>query len=476
MSIESFFIGREEQQKSMQAHLDKKGASLVAVLGRRRVGKTYFVKHVLKNKDFFHFIGIQNESKERLLKEFSVKINEVAGNKIPLNPPTDWYEAFRQLKYVLEANYTDKKKIVFLDEFPWMETHASGFLSAFEYFWNDWAVNQNILIVICGSATSWMIQNVINNKSGLHNRVAEYFKIQPFTLKETEQFLQKKTISLSRYDISQFYMAMGGIPHYLDMIKRGESFAVCIDRLFYDKEAPLNIEYNNLFKALFTNYQNYELVIETLAKKRKGLTRQEIIEATGLSNGGGLTKIITELEECKFIKFQVPFTHKNKDGLYVLYDEYCLFYHHFIKKNTQKGQFISIYSTPKVRSWMGLAFELVCIKHEQKIKQALGISGVYTETCSFALKADAENDGFQIDMLIDRADQTINICEMKFYNQRLQLNKKDAEVLRERKARFQNHTKTKKNVVLTMITPFGMQENQHSLSVVDNTIVIDDLF
>jgi hypothetical protein len=476
MVNDNFFIGREEQQKAIQAHLNTNRASLVAVLGRRRVGKTYFVKHILKDKSYFHFTGIQHESKERLLKEFSIKVNESIESKIVLSSPTDWYEAFRQLKNVLEANHGNQKKIIFLDEFPWMETHASSFLSAFEYFWNDWAVNQNVLIIICGSSTSWMIKNVINNKSGLHNRVSEYFKIQPFTLKETEQFLQKKNISLSRYDIAQLYMAMGGVPHYLDMIKKGESFAICIDRLFYDKDAPLNIEYNNLFKALFTHYQNYELLVETLAKKRKGLTRQEIIDATELSNGGGITKIITELEECSFIRFQVPFSQKNKDGLYMLNDEYCLFYHHFIRKNIQKGQFISIFTTPKVRSWMGLAFELLCIKHESNIKKALGISGVYTESCSFTLKSTDEQPGFQIDMMIDRADQTINICEMKFYNQQLTLSQKEADTLRERKARFQNYTKTKKNVMLTMVTPFGVQENKHSLSVIDNAVVLDDLF
>lgn len=476
MANDNFFIGREEQQKAIQMHLNKNGASLVAVLGRRRVGKTYFVKHILKDKSYFHFTGIQNENKGRLLKEFSVKVNETIENKIQLNVPNDWYEAFRQLKNVLEATHGDKKKILFLDEFPWMDSHASNFLQAFEYFWNDWAVNQNILIIICGSSTSWMIKNVINNKSGLHNRVSEYFKIQPFTLRETEQFLLKKHISLSRYDIAQFYMAMGGVPHYLDMIKKGESFAISIDRLFYDKDAPLYVEYNNLFKALFTHYHSYELVIEMLSKKRKGLTRQEIIEATVLTNGGGLSKIIAELEECNFIRFQLPFSQKNKDGLYILNDEYCLFYHHFIKKNVQKGQFISIYVTPKVRSWMGFAFEMLCMKHESNVKKALGIAGVYTESYSFALKATDEEPGFQIDMMIDRADQTINICEMKFYNQQLTLNQKDADTLRERKARFQNYSKTKKNVMLTMITPFGVQENKHSLAEIDNALMLNDLF
>lgn len=477
MVTDKFFIGREAEGKRMQELLKHKGSSLITVLGRRRVGKTFFVKQCLKDVEYFHFTGLQDESKANTLKLFSEKINDFSDTKLPVSIPSDWHEAFRLLRVLLEEKYPKKKKkIIFLDEFPWLDTHASGFLSAFEYFWNDWAVDQNILVIICGSSTSWMIKNIMKNRGGLHNRVSEYFRINAFTLRETEQYFKKKNILLSHYDMAQLYMAMGGIPHYLDMVRRGESVPVCIDRLFFDINGPLRMEYHNLYRSLFAQYENYELVIEKLAQKRKGLTRQEIIEATGLSNGGGLTKVLSELEECGFIQFLLPFSKKKKDGLFRLMDEYSMFYHHFISKNSKKGQFITMYSTSKVRSWMGISFETLCMKYEEKIKQALGIAGVYTEVYSFQQQANKERPGFQIDMLIDRADQIIELCEMKFYGSAISLTQKDVETLRDRKARFQQQTGTKKNVMVLFISPFGLIENKHKLSIVDHEIVLGNLF
>lgn len=476
MMSEPFFIGREDEKNRLRQHFKNSGSSLIAVIGRRRVGKTYFIKQCLKDAPHFAFTGIQDESRGRQLYEFAKKLADSSLQSLPVKTPTDWYEAFSLLKSALSDSRGKKKNIVFFDEFPWMDTHASGFLSAFEYFWNDWAVDQNIMVIICGSSTSWMIKNVMKNRSGLHNRVSEYFKIQPFTLHETEQFFRKKSIDFSKYDITQLYMAMGGIPHYLNMVKRGDSVSVCIDRLFFEKDGPLRIEYTNLYRALFKHYEQYELVIEKLAQKRKGLTRQEIISATGIKNGGGMTKLLTELEECSFIQFHQPFSHKQKEGLYRLMDEYSMFFHHFISKNSSRGQFIAVYNTPKFRSWLGVSFETLCIKHAENIKLSLGISGVYTETYSYIKPAINDDPGFQIDMLLDRADNIVNLCEMKFYGEALNLTQKDADAIRERRVRFQNHTKTKKNVMVLLISPFGVKENKQSLEVIDQSVTIKDLF
>ena len=269
---------------------------------------------------------------------------------------------------------------------------------------------------------------------------------------------------------------MGGIPHYLSLVRKGESVPVCIDRLFFEKDAPLKSEYANLYRALFTHYENYELIVEKLAQKRKGLTRQEIIESTKFTNGGGLTKILNELEECGFIQFQLPFSNKKREGLYRLVDEYSFFYHHFVMRNSSKGQFISIYNTPKVRSWMGISFETLCMKHIDNIKYALGISGVYTKINSYYLPARTGSPGFQIDLIIDRADNIINICEMKFYGDVITFSQKDGDTIRERKVKFQSHTNTKKNVMVLFISPFGVKDNKYSLSVIDQSVSIDALF
>lgn len=476
MESEQFFVGRHSHRKGIETYIKAKSANIICILGRRRVGKTYLIKEILKQAPHFYFTGIQDEGKERMLIEFNTKLNSLIKSDLPLKQPSDWYEAFNMLQQGMTEKFGKKKKVIFLDEFPWMDTHKSGFLSAFEYFWNNWAVNQNILVIICGSSTSWLIKNVMKNKGGLHNRVSEYFRIQPFTLKETEEYFQKKAIQLSRYDIAQLYMTLGGVPHYLNMVKRGESVPICIDRLFFEKEGQLRDEYKNLYRSLFKYYDKHELIVEQLAKKRKGLTREEIIAATGITNGGALTKLLNELEECNFISLQLPFNKSKKDGLYRLVDEYSMFYHHFITRSSSKGQFISMYATPKVKSWMGVSFENLCMKHEDEIKKALGISGVYTQTSSYLFKGKDDQPGFQIDMLLDRADQIVNLCEMKFYNSTLTLTQKDADIIRERKVKFQIQSKTKKNVMVLLITPFGITENAHSLSVIDQSISVDGLF
>jgi uncharacterized protein len=476
MIQERFFVGRKEHLIAIQGEIKSKVSSLVAVLGRRRVGKTYFVKEALKREDYFHFTGMQNETKSRLLEEFTKKIGVFGNSILPIKTPKDWYEAFALLKQVLITNYGKKKKTIFLDEFPWMDTKGSNFVSAFEYFWNDWGVDNNVLIVICGSSTSWMMQYVMRNTGGLHNRVSAYYRIEPFTLSETQQYFQKKGINLSVYDIAQFYMALGGIPHYLNMVNVGETFPIAIDRLFFEKNAPLQLEYDQLYKALFQNFENYEMIVKTLSKQKKGLTRLEIIESTKIANGGGLTKVLNELHECGFIQFVQPLGKKKVDGLYKLVDEYSLFYNQFISSSASKGQFISIFNTPHVRSWLGLAFENLCIKHVDKIKQKLGISGVYTQTYSHVIKANETEPGFQIDMLIDRADNAINICEIKFYQTAYTLTQNEADTLRDRVAKFAAHTKTKKNIMTLMISPFGMVENKYSLHAVQHQVTLADLF
>jgi uncharacterized protein len=475
MIQERFFVGRKEHLKAMQGEIKSKISALVTVLGRRRVGKTFFVKEALKKEDYFHFTGVQNVSRVRLLEEFSKKVETLNNTILPIQPPIDWYEAFALLRKALIAKYGKRKKIIFLDEFPWMDTKGSNFVSAFEYFWNDWAVDNNVLIVICGSSTSWMMQYVMRNTGGLHNRVSAYFRIEPFTLSETQQYFQKKGINLSVYDVAQFYMALGGIPHYLNMINVGETFPIAIDRLFFEKNAPLQLEYDQLYKALFQNFENYELIVRVLARQKKGLTRLEIIDSTKIANGGGLTKVLNELNECGFIQFVQPMGKKKVDGLYKLVDEYSLFYNQFVSANVSKGQFISIFNTPRVRSWLGLAFENLCIKHVDKIKQKLGISGVFTQTYSYVVKANDVQPGFQIDMLVDRADNAINICEIKFYQTTYALTQNDSDTLRDRVAKFIAYTNTKKNIMTLFISPFGILENKYSKLSIHQEVTLEDL-
>ena len=476
MAIKQFFVGRVEETALLHSLLHSEQSDLVAIIGRRRIGKTYLVKNAYKNQFSFHITGIKNTSKETMIQAFVAKIEELSKSKFPIAVPDNWLGAFRLLKNYLIAIKGGKKKVVFLDEFPWMDSHKSGFLPAFEFFWNDWAVDQNITVVVCGSSTSWMLANVLNNKAGLHNRITKYIRLAPFTLRETKALLHAKGIKLPNYDIVQLYMALGGVPYYLNEVQNGESVVQGIDRMLFSDQSPLKNEFQNLYRALFDQYEKYELVVKMLSTKQKGLTRQEIIEATKISNGGGLTRILTELEACSFIKSYTPFGKEKKDIIYRLVDEYSLFYFQFNPVKKPVGSFIQMSSTAKYKTWAGFAFESVCIKHVNQIKQALGIGGIYTTESSFYSKGNDAEAGFQIDMLIDRSDNAINLCEMKFYATIYQLTKKEAEKLHNRRELFRTKTQTQKYLINTLITTFGLKPNEYSASTVDKTLSIDALF
>ena len=473
---EKIFAGREAETETLTALLQHNKAELVAILGRRRVGKTYLVKKVFRETLCFHFTGIKDAEKTIVLSEFTEKIKTLAPTKFAVAAPQNWMDAFRLLKKYLLTIKSKKKKVVFLDEFPWMDNHRAGFLPAFEFFWNDWAVDQNIIIVLCGSSTSWMIKNVLNNKGGLHNRITKYINLAPFTLRETKQMLALKGIALPQYEIIQLYMALGGVPYYLNEIKKGESAIQSIDRILFSEKSTLKNEFKNLYRALFDNYENYETIVKLLSTKRKGLTRQQIIDGTSITNGGGLTRMLTELEESSFIKSFIPFGKEKKETLYRLVDEYSVFYFQFNPQKNSVGSFIKASTSHKCKSWVGFAFESLCIKHSHQIKKALGISGIFSTESSFYFKGNKTDEGFQIDLLIDRSDNSINICEMKFYAKEFELTKKESELLRKRRELFREKTTTKKYLINTLLTTYGLKQSENSVGIIDKVVLMDQLF
>jgi AAA+ ATPase superfamily predicted ATPase len=473
---EKIFAGRQEECSILQELLEHSRAELVAVLGRRRIGKTYLVKQVYASHLCFHFTGIKDADRKTMLTEFAEKIAANTPRKKNNTVPKNWMEAFRLLKQYLLSLQTKKKKVIFLDEFPWIDGHKSGFLPAFEYFWNDWASEQNIIIVVCGSSSSWMLKNVLNNKAGLHNRITKYINLAPFTLKETKELLVAKGIHLPHYEIIQLYMAIGGVPYYLNEVRKGESATQSIDRILFGEKSSLKREFQNLYRALFDHYEKYETIIKALSLKRKGLTREEIIAATGIPNGGSLTRMLTELEESSFIKSFQPFGKEKKEMLYRLVDEYSIFYYQFNPQKNPAGSFIKISSTAKYKSWAGFAFESLCIRHTNRIKKALGIAGIFSQESSWYFKGTQQQPGFQIDMLIDRSDNSINICEMKFYATEFELSKKEADELRTRREFFRTKTQTKKYLINTLVTTYGLQKNEPSAGVIDKVVVSDSFF
>ena len=471
-------IGRDDEKQIMLDILHSENAELLAIYGRRRVGKTFLIRNIFEDQIIFEFSGIHDANTKIQLENFSLALSAVSGS-LPLAIPANWLNGFKMLTEYLTPLLKKKRQVIFFDEFPWIHSPRSGFLQAFENFWNSWAVKQhNLIVVICGSSASWMIQKVVNNRGGLHNRVTKKIRLLPFTIAETELFLKSRNIKLDRYQILQVYMVMGGIPHYLKEIQKGESTVQAIDRICFTKDGLLFNEFKNLYDSLFDNAGNHLVIIRALAKKASGLTRQEIIEASKITSGGGMTRLLDELTESGFITPYIPFDTTVKNCIYKLTDEYSLFYIKFIenKKSSGKGTWIKYSTGNSWRVWSGIAFESICMKHVVQIKIALGIAGVYSETSVWRGRNTGDDPGVQIDLLIDRQDKCINLCEIKFSVDPFVLNTKYALELKQKEEIFRAHTQTRKSIFLTLISPHGIKNGDTFAGLIQNDITMDALF
>jgi uncharacterized protein len=470
-------IGRQKEIDLLQRLLEQDEASFVAVYGRRRVGKTYLIRQVYKKHLVFDCSGMLRGNTEQQLENFWRSLTDQYPKKVPNIPPKTWIEAFFQLRAVLNTLKSDVPKVVFLDEIAWFDTPMSGFLGALDGFWNQYCTKRpDIILVICGSAASWIIEKVISDRGGLHNRLTDRILLKPFTLGETKAFLEAKKIKLSLKEIAQIYMSVGGIPFYLKDIKAGYSVPQILDQLFFEEQALLKGEFQNLYAALFKNNTFHETIVAALAGKNKGLTRKEIIQVTGVKSGGGLTIVLEELVQCGFIKQIFPITKSKEESLYRLVDEFSLFYYKFLAQTQGNNSWVLITQNQSFKIWSGYAFENLCFKHVAQIKQALGISGVITNEYSYTFKGNADTQGIQIDMVIERADNCINLLEAKFHDKEFIISKNYEQELREKVAIFKEQTRTRKSIFITMLSAFGVKKNEHCLSVVTNQLLIDDLF
>lgn len=477
-------IGRKEERNYLLSLLDEDEPQFVAVFGRRRIGKTYLVRESFEHKFTFQHTGISNNQiepgkrKMAQLNKFAESLKE-SGYK-GKDKLDSWNDAFNALKEVIKES-NEKKKVIFIDELSWMDTKDSGLISALESFWNGWVTaraEKDVILIVCASATYWMIQNIVNAKGGLHNRLTGQIHLKPFTLHECEEYMESRKIIFNRHQILQCYMIMGGIPYYWSLLKKGKSLPQNIDNLFFKEGAPLSNEYENLYSALFNKPGQYMKIVEVLSTVNKGITRDEISELTGIASSGDLTRKLTELENCGFIRKYVPFGYKQKKSLYQLIDNYTLFFYKFLRDNVHNDDYWKeLSNTPVVRAWSGIAFERVCLEHIAQIKAALGISGVYTEVNAWKCGKDEDKGimGSQIDLLIVRKDQVINICEMKYSETEYMV---DAKFDRDQKRKisdFLKKTETKYAIHSTLITTYGVEDNAYSGDI-QAIITADDLF
>ena len=471
-------IGRKSEQRELHEIANDEYSKFVAVYGRRRVGKTFLIRETFNYSFTFQHTGLANGKLKDQLLSFRASLQLASGKKY--SQFTNWYQAFFALEEWLDS-LQDGKKIIFFDELPWMDTPRSNFISGLEHFWNSWAsARKDILLIVCGSATSWIVNKLINNHGGLHNRLTNKILLQPFTLSECEEYAAANNLGLSRYQIVENYMIMGGIPFYWSMLNREQSLAQNIDALFFSEDTEgLSHEYDLLYSSLFNNPEPYMQIVTALAKKKKGLTRNEIINSSSIISSGELTRCLNELEWCGFIRKYNCIGKESKDALYQLIDNFTLFYFQYIKgnKNNDSHFWTNSIGSPLYRSWTGLAFERVCLQHTNQIKTALGISGVLSNVYSWRTETDNDKgiDKAQIDLLIDRNDGVINLCEMKFSEQEYTITEDEEMKLRRRRGSFIEVTQTKKAVHITLITPYGIKQNSHSW-IAQNEITLNDLF
>ena len=476
----SNIIGREKEQKILHTVCEEKEARLVAVYGRRRVGKTYLIKQFFNEQFDFFFTGSFETPMKVQLALFNEALQKYSLHRFPM--PKNWFEAFGQLQDYLSC-VRKERIVVFLDELPWMDTAKSMFIKAFGYFWNSWASTRNgLTLIVCGSATSWMIDKIIGDKGGLYGRVSRSIYLAPFNLHEVEQFLtQKKGIIWNRYQILEAYMILGGIPYYLDMLDKDLPFDQNIDELFYRNNAPLRTEYDFLFRSLFKSASIYRQVVELLAKKNKGLTLKEIKETITDYNGGALTTALNNLCRCDFIRRYSSYGKKERGSIYQLTDLFSLYYLKYIAGHSGLDEhYWSNLKESARNAWAGYAFEQVCLHHISQIRAKLSIKGVLTNICTWSSPKHIDKDGsewpgVQIDLLLCRSDHIIDICEMKYSKDLFTITGEYEKHLRERTNAFVHLTKTRDATHTILVTTYGLKQNMYSGSIYA-TITMDDLF
>lgn len=475
-------IGRKKETTELNKLYDKNSAEFVAIYGRRRVGKTYLVDETFSGRITFRHAGLAPEDQKNDIGQLKNQLEHFYKSLLlhgmeECEKPKNWFDAFFLLEKFLQKIDAETKQLIFIDELPWLDTPRSNFIQAFEGFWNTWACHRkNLMLVVCGSANSWILDKLINAHGGLYNRVTHEMKLSPFTLSECEDFYKANNVKISRYDIVQSYMVFGGIPFYLGYVNGEYSLPQNIDNICFAKNAPLRDEYDRLFASAFENPDYIKAIVNLLGTKNAGYTRAEILEKLDISDGETFTKSLKTLLASDFIVKYYPFGLSKRSVHYKLVDSFCIFYHHFMKdlKTTNEKFWQQNNTSQSLSSWRGFAFENVCFNHVEQCKKALGISGVVTQTSAWSKRPDDE-EGTQIDLLIIRDDNVTNMCELKFYSGEYEVDKPYYKTLLTRESLLQKMVSPKVVIRSTLITTFELKKNEYS-SVFSNVILMDDLF
>ena len=475
--FEQKLVGRKSEREELNQCLKSNRSELVIVYGRRRIGKTFLIEQHFKQKFDFWYVGKQGVSTKEQLRQFSKTLANASGEQIKTF--SNWFDAFEGLQDYLETLSAKRKKVVFIDEMPWMDRTHSNFVTALEGFWNGWAMRRgDIMMIATGSATSWMRDKLTGNKGGLHARVTCQLHLAPFTLKETEDYLRKLGFDWDRYQIMQSYMLLGGVPFYYSILQPSLSLAQNIDHLCFKADGKLRQEFDELYNALFKFADRYIDVVRALSKHHSGLSFNELSKLLKFG-GSQLTMVLKNLERCDFVERWTHFGNKKRETIFRLVDFYTLFYYKFIESDHSRDEkrWSKNLHSSGVLSWMGTSFEMICLRHHQQIKKALGLDAISTAVSTWNCRPNEKENlpGAQIDMIIERADRLIHLCEIKFSVNEYTLTKNYEKQLRQRNALFQHYTQTKQSIVNTFITTYGVA-NVGNKSIVHSQVIMNDLF
>ena len=470
-------IGRTRELEELRWSMESHRSELIVIYGRRRVGKTFLVRRFFDDTYSFHYVGAHRQKRNVQLQNFRESLMRYNHRQ---DVPTleNWHDAFLQLGQYLEG-CKEKRKVLFFDEMPWMDSQGSDFVAELEYFWANWVQNRDdIVFIACGSATSWMKEKLEDNQGGLHNRITHRIYLRPFYLSECKAYLVEHGFEWDDYQILQCYMLLGGIPYYLSLLRPYLSLPENVDSLIFRRGGDLSNEFEELYSALFRKADRYINIVRLLSTKRQGFIRSDIEKATGYS-GGGLTKMLDNLERCDFIVAYGQIGKKVKQTLYRLADFYTLFYFHYVEANHSRDEqfWQHHFADRSVESWEGFTFEEVCLRHLPQIKFGLGISGMATESSAWRFipsKGDSRRGG-QIDLVISRADKIIHLVEMKFSERPFVITKDYEERLKTRKMLFMEMTGISRGPVYTFVTPMGVSRGIHS-SFIHSQLTAKDLF
>jgi AAA+ ATPase superfamily predicted ATPase len=486
MAVEEV-LGREKEKEVLKEVLDSKEAEFVAIYGRRRVGKTHLIRQFFSEKGvYLEASGAKDKPLKKQIENFMKAVSKTFFKDISLGTPLNWDAAFDILTKELKGLSKSKKIIVFLDELPWMATKRSGLLQSLDYYWNlHWSKLSNLVLIVCGSAASWMLEKLIYSKGGLHKRITRKMLLEPYKLKETEQFLKKRGFRMNQKQILDLYMAIGGIPFYLRGLRKGLSAAQNINALCFEKNGLLYDEFKNLFESLFDKADVNLTIVREIVKHGNKISREELIRATGISSGGTLNKRLKELEAAGFIQSFLPFERTKRGHFYRVNDEFSLFHLKWIEPfieakavDHESAYWQNIVKTPAVSSWAGLAYEAICLKHIAQVRKALGLEKVTCKTGSwqFSPQKGSKEEGVQIDLLFDRQDGAVTICEIKYSEKPFVIDKTYAKKLMLKMDTFELRFKTTKQIILALVTTMGLKSSVWSKEIVDKEVILKDLF